>query len=247
MADMGYYSLCPVFATLNLPAAISATPTASRAFYVDGNTAARIMNDYSFPLACSIRFILPAANGRPPIDLYWYDGGMRPPTPLELEEDGRELGSSGMLFIGDKGKILDGRIIPESKMKAYPGQQPPPLEQGRGGRGAGQQAPPNQGAAAAGRGQGQGAGGRAALPPGQSSGQGGPSMLGDWVKACKGGEPSSGDFLKHVAVTETLNLGAVALRAGGKIVYDPATGKITNNEAANKFLTREYRKGWELS
>jgi hypothetical protein len=172
-----------------------------------------------------------------PQDLYWYDGGMRPPTPLELEEDGRELGSSGMLFIGDKGKILDGRIIPESRMKAYPGQQPSPLEQGRGGRGA----------AAAGRGQGQGAGGRAALPPGQASGQGGPPMLGDWVKACKGGEPSSGDFLKHVAVTETFNLGAVALRAGGKIVYDPATGKITNNEAANKFLTREYRKGWELS
>jgi hypothetical protein len=31
----------------------------------------RIMNDYSFPLECSIRFKLPAANGRPPIDLCW--------------------------------------------------------------------------------------------------------------------------------------------------------------------------------
>ena len=72
-------------------------------------------------------------------------------------------------------------------------------------------------------------------------------MLGDWVKACKGGPQSLGNFLNAVAVTETLNLGAVALRAGGKIVYDPATGRITNNEAANKLLTREYRRGWELS
>ena len=43
-------------------------------------------------------------------------------------------------------------------------------------------------------------------------------------------------------------LGIVALRAGqGKrIVYDGATGRITNDEAANQYLRIEYRQGWSL-
>jgi len=41
-------------------------------------------------------------------------------------------------------------------------------------------------------------------------------------------------------------LGAVALRAGEKVEYDSANMKITNMPEANKYLVREYRKGWEL-
>ena len=33
---------------------------------------------------------------QPPVDLFWYDGGMRPPTPDELDEDGREMPKAGM-------------------------------------------------------------------------------------------------------------------------------------------------------
>lgn len=58
----------------------------------------------------------------PPVTVYWYDGGIKPPRPPELEE-GREWPASGNLYIGDKGKILGdtegGRIIPESKMNSY--------------------------------------------------------------------------------------------------------------------------------
>jgi len=36
------------------------------------------------------------------------------------------------------------------------------------------------------------------------------------------------------------------LRAGKKVEYDSKNMKITNDEAANKLLTREYREGWEL-
>ena len=53
-------------------------------------------------------------------------------------------------------------------------------------------------------------------------------------------------FLAAGAVTETILLGAVALRAGKKIMYDAENMKITNIPAANKYLYREYRKGWEL-
>ena len=63
----------------------------------------------------------------PPVKLTWYDGGLTPPRPAELEE-GRQMGDmfGGAIFIGDKGKIMGGgpgcegaRIIPESKMKQY--------------------------------------------------------------------------------------------------------------------------------
>ena len=52
----------------------------------------------------------------PPVALVWYDGGLRPPRPAELEND-RKLGDSGVIYIGDKGTMMEGRIIPESKMK----------------------------------------------------------------------------------------------------------------------------------
>ena len=44
----------------------------------------------------------------PPVDLCWYDGGMRPPVPEELSNDNKELPQEGMMFVGDKGKILAG-------------------------------------------------------------------------------------------------------------------------------------------
>jgi len=67
-----------------------------------------------------------------------------------------------------------------------------------------------------------------------------------WIDAFKEGKESPGTFLKARPVTETILLGAVALRAGQKVVYDPKKVKITNLEEANQYLTREYREGWEI-
>jgi hypothetical protein len=43
-------------------------------------------------------------------------------------------------------------------------------------------------------------------------------------------------------------LGIVALRAGQgrKILYDGDTMTVTNVPEANRYLTREYRPGWEV-
>ena len=65
-------------------------------------------NDFSFPTAGAVRFQYPARGQRPAVDLIWYEGGMRPPTPEELEEDQKELPAEAMMFVGDKGKILAG-------------------------------------------------------------------------------------------------------------------------------------------
>jgi hypothetical protein len=45
-----------------------------------------------------------------------------------------------------------------------------------------------------------------------------------------------------------MNLAAVSLRLGGKrLQFDSTSAKITNIPEANKFLTREYRAGWEIA
>lgn len=67
-----------------------------------------------------------------------------------------------------------------------------------------------------------------------------------WINAFKNNTQSPGSFIYATPVTETILLGAVALRAGKKVEYDSANMKITNLPEADKYLVREYRKGWEL-
>lgn len=67
-----------------------------------------------------------------------------------------------------------------------------------------------------------------------------------WIDSFKNNSQSPGSFIYAGPVTETILLGAVALRAGKKVEYDSAAMKITNIPEANKYLVREYRKGWEV-
>jgi hypothetical protein len=58
--------------------------------------------------------------------VHWYDGGLMPERPEELEE-GRRMGDNdgGVLFVGDKGKLMCGcyakapQLIPYSRMQEY--------------------------------------------------------------------------------------------------------------------------------
>ena len=70
--------------------------------------------------------------------------------------------------------------------------------------------------------------------------------LKQWAAACKGGAQSAGNFINAWPITEAVNLYAVALRTGKRLQYDAENMRITNNPTANRYLTREYRKGWEL-
>jgi predicted dehydrogenase len=80
----------------------------------------------TYPRSTIVRYKFPARDGMPPLDLTWWDGGMMPPRPAELEE-GRQMGDSdgGLLFLGDKGTLMTGcygrgpRLIPESKMRQF--------------------------------------------------------------------------------------------------------------------------------
>ena len=68
----------------------------------------------------------------------------------------------------------------------------------------------------------------------------------EWIKACKDGSPTTCNFDYSGALAEAVLLGCVAHRAGKKIEWDAKAMKCTNAPGADKFLTREYRKGWGL-
>jgi hypothetical protein len=98
---------------------------------LNNRVAVKIKNDYSFPAACTIRFKFAAKSKRPALDLFWYDGSMKPPTPEELEAQNQELEAEGMMFVGDKGKILadflgnNSRIISGKKTTNEPAADSP--------------------------------------------------------------------------------------------------------------------------
>jgi hypothetical protein len=135
MADMGHYSLWTVFNALELGAPSSVEPMLSHNCVMNDNVALTVKNDFSFPTASCVRFRYPARGARPTVDLIWYEGGMRPPTPDELDEDHKEFPAEAMMFVGDKGKILAGfrvenpRLIPEKRMRGYNVPEAPPRRQ----------------------------------------------------------------------------------------------------------------------
>jgi hypothetical protein len=69
--------------------------------------------------------------------------------------------------------------------------------------------------------------------------------LGLFVNACETGKQYPGNFSEAEHITEAVNLYAVALRTNRLLKYDAANMKITNVPEANKYLSREYRQGWD--
>lgn len=210
IADMGHYSLWPLFLEFGIntapKSAIAYGTTTSKVF---NHVSMRENNNVAFPHSCIVKFSFTAQAELPPFNLFWYDGGMKPETPAELEEKDQELPPEGMMFIGERGKILGNfhcgspKILDEQKMIEYTGSAEALEEK---------------------------------IERSEET----------WINAFREGKPSPGNFLKAGPVTETILLGAVALRAGKRIKYNPEKMEITNFPEANKYLFREYRKGWEL-
>lgn len=73
-----------------------------------------------------------------------------------------------------------------------------------------------------------------------------PGHYNDWLIACKGGRKSLCNFDYSGSLIEHNLLGNVAHRAGKALDWNAKAFKFTNDEAANKLLTKAYRKGWEI-
>lgn len=74
----------------------------------------------------------------------------------------------------------------------------------------------------------------------------------EWMDACKGktkiGQPGGPQchFGYSAILTEAVLLGNVAYRSGKTIYWDAKSLRATNAPEADKFIRKEYRKGWDL-
>ncbi len=124
IGDMACHNMDPVMTALKLghPTSIEA----SCSIFVSTFTWDKPFNNESYPQASIIRYQFPARGDLPPVKMTWYDGGLMPERPAELEE-GLKMGNKmgGVIFKGDKGKLMcsshseSPRLIPESFMREY--------------------------------------------------------------------------------------------------------------------------------
>jgi hypothetical protein len=132
IADMGNYSLWPIFTALELPVAHSVEAQCSISAEINDQVSTIKVNDFAFPYANRVCFKFAAHGQWPALKLYWYDGGMRPFTPDEWVEAGRSIPATGTLFVGDRGIILNNEL--------FPAKGAPPPQAGRGGGAGGSDA-----------------------------------------------------------------------------------------------------------
>jgi predicted dehydrogenase len=196
LGDMGAHLIdFPMWALdLGLPAVIETESTP--------------FNGVTYPDATTTHYEFAKRGNQPAVTLMWYDGGLMPSDPEELE-GGKLNPGGGILYVGKKGKLLQEssappRLLPAARHNQYG----PPKERLT----------------------------RVAHEAHEMN----------WVNTIKGTDKISCPFEYAARLTETMLLGVASLRANSKLYYDAASMRVTNNEAANQFLTRQYREGWTL-
>jgi len=208
IGDEAIHNLAPVFTSLKLTAPTRIHGSSTKIF------------PETYPLASVLHFEFPARGKMPAVIVHWYDGGLLPERPKELDADAvNGVYSSdipdwdkanGVIFVGDKGKLLSRgegtrtlRFLPASRINDY--KQPPQTL---------------------------------------------PRSIGhqkEWIEACKGNGTTESDFSFAGPLTEACQLGNICLRMGGRAIeWDSENFKIINIPEANNLLHFEYRPGWSL-
>jgi predicted dehydrogenase len=245
------------------------------------------------PVKLKAHFAQPANSWRGPIELVWYQGGLKPDAPkgyIDISKVG-----NGAIFEGTKGSIFadfttrviipnnddgdltyyrrrasdqllpliggTGQTTQAQAPRSSPRPNPAPLPPGF-------TAQPNAAPAASGFPDIQMLDGKipaalglpnttvTALLENPSGRRGGDVFQQDWIDACKGksnnvvhgtSTKTHCDFDYAGSMMEQMLLGLVAHRAGKKLEYDPATGRVTNSTEANDALKRQYRPNWTLN
>lgn len=164
----------------------------------------------------AVKFEFAAKGDRPAFNYYWYEGGMKPKKP-DFVKGGGDLPGSGGFIIGTKAAIqYMDDYGNRIKIHSYDGSQ---IEE-----------------------------------PAKTLERPDPGPTNakhhyEFYQACKGEKPYNhpkSNFLYAAMLTETVLLGTIAQKVGGRIEYDAEKMKITNNPIADALITKEYRKGWEF-
>jgi predicted dehydrogenase len=178
------------------------------------------INPETFPTWATITFEFPARGNWPAVKFVWYEGvkDQKKNLPdLKLLQGEAPVGS-GSLLVGEYGTLYS----PNDYGASYV------LLPRKNYEGFKKPAPLH------------------GLP---RNGKGDLGMKQEWVRAIMENKPSIAysNFEYAGLLTETILLGNVAMRAGGKkLEWDGENLKFTNEPSANQYLHYEYRKGWTL-
>lgn len=232
LGDMGCHIMEPAFRVLGLTYAKDVQASVG-SVYVD-----EFQRGY-FPESCPpsshVTLTFPkTANTNNEITVHWMDGGIQPERPKELEAN--EVfgdGGNGALFIGTKGKMMcgtygvDPRLLPTSRNNQVKVKQTIPRVVG-----------------------------------------GAEGHYAQWVESCiagLGNKPVSSPFETAGPLTEALLMANLAIRgydirnpkANGKgfdypgryvkLLWDNNQMKVTNLDAVNQFVKREYPSGFKFN
>jgi predicted dehydrogenase len=130
LGDMACHVMDPAYSVLRLgyPTSVAASIAQQvvEVTQADGTTDnKRVEYRDSFPMATVVHYTFPErSKDFPAVKVHWYDGGILPQRPEELEPE-RNLPESGTIFVGDKGKLIcetygeSPRLIPEKRMQEY--------------------------------------------------------------------------------------------------------------------------------
>jgi len=176
----------------------------------------------SCPPSSHITLTFPKTNKtKGDVTLHWMDGGIQPERPEELGPNER-FGDdgNGTLFIGTKGKMMASTYSSNPLLLPTSRTKEVTVKQ------------------------------TIARVPGQSDGH-----YGQWIEGCLAGYGKtelSSSFEVAGPLTEALLMANLAVRGhelkGGhiKMVWDNDNMKITNFDAVNQYVKRQYREGWNV-
>jgi predicted dehydrogenase len=125
LGDIGCHQFSATFKALKLGHPISVEASSSNHPY-----GPEVANETA-PLASITRWQFPAQGDRAPVTLTWWDGGLKPPRPEELEPGRAFADGDWLLVIGDKAKMYGHRLIPDTKAKEF-GRPPRKLDRSPG-------------------------------------------------------------------------------------------------------------------
>ena len=182
------------------------------------------VNPETFPSSAKIAFAYPKRGDKPhqsALTFYWYEGKKNGKKVLPSEELLAKVLKQGEK-LADSGSIIVG-----SKAILFS-----PNDYGAQFRIIGAEAP--------------NLGKPERLP---INGRGDQGMKEEWARAIREGKPEIAYSNFDIAgmLTEAILLGNIAIRTGKKLEFDASKLKITNDEAANALVSKEYRKGWEIT
>ena len=109
LGDIGCHQLSAVFKALKL-----GHPQWVEASSSNHQCPPEIANETA-PLSSITRWHFPAEGDRAAVTITWWDGGLKPPRPEELEPDRKFAEGDWLLIVGDKGKMYGSRVIPDQR------------------------------------------------------------------------------------------------------------------------------------